>query len=195
MLIAHRNGMMVGKGLPYDAEVEYLESTGTQWIDTGFDPSSKQVKITLDFQIVNTGYNQFNWCTGFQATAPMVGAYADTSSDVFYNARYTYSQNADKYAKTKAVYNGIHPDTNGAGTLLIFARRALNGSVPNPGGSKRIFGLSIIYSGILVMDMIPVRVRTVGYMYDRVSGQLFGNQGTGAFTYGHDKASSAGGGG
>ena len=35
MLIAARNGFAVGKSLPYDAEVEYLESTGTQWIDTG----------------------------------------------------------------------------------------------------------------------------------------------------------------
>jgi hypothetical protein len=27
-------------GLPYDAEVDYLESTGTQWIDTGVIPSA-----------------------------------------------------------------------------------------------------------------------------------------------------------
>ena len=34
---------------------------------------------------------------------------------------------------------------------------------------------------------IPVRVGQVGYMYDRVSGQLFGNQGTGNFILGEDK--------
>ena len=38
-----------------------------------------------------------------------------------------------------------------------------------------------------VRDFIPVRVVTVGYMYDRVSGQLFGNAGTGAFIIGPDK--------
>lgn len=38
----------------------------------------------------------------------------------------------------------------------------------------------------LVRDFIPVRVGTVGYMYDRVSGQLFGNAGTGAFVLGPD---------
>ena len=34
MLIAARNGI-IGNGLPYDREVEYLESTGAQYIDTG----------------------------------------------------------------------------------------------------------------------------------------------------------------
>ena len=35
MLINLRNALMARKRLPYDAEVEYLESTGTQYIDTG----------------------------------------------------------------------------------------------------------------------------------------------------------------
>ena len=43
MLIAARNGFAVGKSLPYDAEVEYLESTGAQWIDTGYKPNAKTV--------------------------------------------------------------------------------------------------------------------------------------------------------
>ena len=47
MLIAARNAMMAGKRLPYDAEVEYLESTGTQWIDTGVMPTN-QSKIECD---------------------------------------------------------------------------------------------------------------------------------------------------
>ena len=32
-------GKAAGKRLPYDAEVEYLESTGTQYIDTGWLPT------------------------------------------------------------------------------------------------------------------------------------------------------------
>lgn len=38
----------------------------------------------------------------------------------------------------------------------------------------------------LVLDLIPVRVGSVGYMYDRVSGTLFGNIGTGDFIVGPD---------
>lgn len=28
------------RGIPYDAEIEYLQSTGTQWIDTGVVPTA-----------------------------------------------------------------------------------------------------------------------------------------------------------
>ena len=39
MLLAARQSILTGGGsptpLPYDAEIEYLESTGTQYIDTG----------------------------------------------------------------------------------------------------------------------------------------------------------------
>lgn len=37
-----------------------------------------------------------------------------------------------------------------------------------------------------ILDLIPVRVGNVGYMYDKVSGQLFGNAGTGDFILGPD---------
>ena len=40
MLINLRNALMAGKRLPYDAELEYLESTGTQYIDTGVVPTN-----------------------------------------------------------------------------------------------------------------------------------------------------------
>lgn len=38
-----------------------------------------------------------------------------------------------------------------------------------------------------IYDLIPVRIKDVGYMYDKVSGQLFTNQGNGAFIIGPDK--------
>ena len=45
----------------------------------------------------------------------------------------------------------------------------------------------VIRDGEKVADIIAVRKDGVGYMYDRVSGQLFGNSGTGAFIVGPDK--------
>jgi len=36
------------------------------------------------------------------------------------------------------------------------------------------------------MDLIPVRVGQVGYMYDKISNKLFGNSGTGSFILGPD---------
>lgn len=57
---------------------------------------------------------------------------------------------------------------------------------PTLGYKARIYGETIHTDGVLVRDFSPVRVGSVGYMYDRVSGQLFGNGGTGAFVLGPD---------
>jgi hypothetical protein len=70
---------------------------------------------------------------------------------------------------------------------------ALNsGGVANIGSTRlRVSAFSISQSGALVRDYIPVRVGSgssaVGYLFDRASGQLFGNAGTGSFTVGPDK--------
>ena len=41
-------------------------------------------------------------------------------------------------------------------------------------------------NNIEILNFIPVRVGNVGYMYDKVSGKLFENQGTGNFILGQD---------
>lgn len=51
----------------------------------------------------------------------------------------------------------------------------------------RVHSLKCYEDGVLILDFIPVRVGQVGYMYDKVSGLLFGNNGTGNFTLGNDK--------
>ena len=52
-----------------------------------------------------------------------------------------------------------------------------------------MYGFKVIRKsdGTVIADYIPVRKGTVGYLYDRVSGKLFGNAGTGDFVLGPDK--------
>ena len=45
----------------------------------------------------------------------------------------------------------------------------------------------MVSKGVSIFDFIPIRKDGVGYMYDNITGQLFGNQGTGAFIIGPDK--------
>ena len=52
--------------------------------------------------------------------------------------------------------------------------------------SCRIGGFTAYESGTKKMELIPVRNNGVGYMYDKVSGEFFGNDGSGDFTYGND---------
>ena len=53
----------------------------------------------------------------------------------------------------------------------------------------RIEAFSLYNNNTIVRDFHPVRRNGVGYLYDRVSGALFGNAGTGAFEYGSDTLS------
>jgi hypothetical protein len=66
--------------------------------------------------------------------------------------------------------------------LWLWKRR--NGTSPFYGSIRRFY---IKNNGVMKLDLIPVRVGNVGYMYDKVSGQLFGNAGTGNFILGPDK--------
>ena len=73
--------------------------------------------------------------------------------------------------------------TSNAGTLL-FGMQFFNVEAP-VGSPVRIYSFSGI-SNNSPIDLMPVRVGEIGYMYDRVSGELFGNMGTGEFILGPD---------
>jgi len=45
----------VVRPLSYDAEIEYLESSGTQWIDTGIYPTNTTVAKLKFMNLMNTG--------------------------------------------------------------------------------------------------------------------------------------------
>ena len=69
--------------------------------------------------------------------------------------------------------------------LFIFAIGGVNAAA-QIFSKEKIASYQILKDNVLVRDFIPVRNEGVGYLYDKVSGQLFGNAGTGSFTYGND---------
>lgn len=52
----------------------------------------------------------------------------------------------------------------------------------------KIYYFKFVENNITKLDLIPVRIGQVGYLFDRVSGSLFGNNGTGTFIIGPDKS-------
>lgn len=56
----------------------------------------------------------------------------------------------------------------------------------NYSSAAKCYYFKIYSNDVLVRDFIPVRYRGVGYLYDKVSGRLFGNQGSGEFVIGAD---------
>lgn len=205
-LINLRNALMAGKRLPYDAEVEYLESTGTQYIDTGVSGAEQNLIITAGVRI-NT----------FSAYLGGFGNYVSESANC-YRLILTNVNDGQAYANCGYITSSSHQVQNFAlnawhtvvlngaedrcfcdGVEFTKPRRFVQGTansntirVCTSGGpaagtwSKQVSAFKVELNGVLVRDFIPVRKGTVGYLYDRVSGKLFGNAGTGDFVLGPD---------
>ena len=183
-------------GLPYDAEVEYLESTGTQWIDTGIALSNASLAdITWMVEVMN-----FNdGCMGVYGQSQTASMYFNLYANKFYMRNMRTSggnfagvsgfntirfSGGTSYLNGTAVETDIPLNTNPTNNMFLFAYNRSNAA---QGFCKaRVSSFTVKVGDVLIADFIPVRVGGVGYMYDRVSKHLFGNQGSGNFIVGPD---------
>lgn len=188
-------------GLPYDAEVEWLGSDGVAYIDTGVNVSYRDsIKVSivttrvsatpcgvefLDSIFVtsdNSDGRVYLRAFNLSDTIGMNASIGDRVDFVYENQRYYFLLNDREIGNGSST---IASDSN-LGSLFVFARN-VNGSIKQQGRTKVV---EVLVEGML--HLIPVRFtnslgETEGAMYDRVSGQLFRNSGTGAFVIGPDK--------
>lgn len=185
-------------GTFYDREIEYLESTGTQYIDTGIDfiYGVNEIEIYLDVRFNSSSKRQLMGSNGYGYLGINVNDYFESSCGV------TTIQRDFDFHKLKLIISPstvnvsftVDSTTITAGyTLTSYIYRcylfALGGR-DNAAASffcdaciKRAY---IIVDNKKVRDFVPVRVGTTGYLFDRVTCQLFGNAGTGSFVLGPD---------
>ena len=177
--------------------VEYLESTGTQWIDTGIDTStiSKYVTDTAMLGVGAEGSNVvpyiFIGIHGSKLFYGYVGVSSPTAIPADNDRHIFEAANTGVVANDGFYIDGVKAKDRGTGTVAsapfyLFA-------CYQPGNLRfylrqRKYSAKIYCNGVLVRDYIPVRVGTVGYLFDLVSGEYlpFGNKGTGAFIVGPD---------
>ena len=184
----------------YDAEVEYLKSTGTQWIDTAIILQETD-SVEIDAMFLNKSADNFMMgATAYSSGegSVWIEVFSNTTHYVRFGSSSSASQSGNasanmnvwrtyKIKKGSFYVDGVRKLTpNYAGmptrSLVVFGR---NNSTTN-GGMCEIRKTKITRDNTLVLDLIPVRCGTTGYMYDRVSGTLFGNDGTGNFVVGAD---------
>lgn len=202
--------------MPYDAEVEYLESTGTQYIDTGVvgrDGLHIEAVATRDI-VATSGKNLFGVASGVTSfttvsvnsssgviTTGLNSLASTTSSDVYlvqdnnFHSFVLDTTGGSKYAKVDGVIIrslDSHDTVQTERGMIIFGMRVINNAVLS---SCRVSAFSVAdtATGKTLVDLIPVRFTneqgvSEGAMYDRVSGALFRNSGTGAFKFGTDIA-------
>ena len=206
MMVGARTAAGRGQSLPYDAEVEWIESNGEQYVLTNYIPRNVD-RIIVKYILYQENHNANS------IFASKFGNWDD------YPNYWIFLKAADKY-QIWAFTNYQQLNISIAyGSVYVCDFDLLNkriavykeGSVPTykiievgvesenqlpiqlfPKGKKnlartRIMKFEVIRNGEKVADIIAVRKDGVGYMYDRVSGKLFGNAGTGAFVIGPDK--------
>ena len=194
--------------LPYDAEVEYLESTGTQYIDTGIKGNftSKYLyhievkwKSASHRQLMGAQNLNFFGIDGsgkYESYYAMTQSGSTSSFDVVEFGMAYLSAYAKTYRRFTYI-NGALSTTSWESRNLFSKNDICIFGMLNTGGNSldsafacecyiRHFKIYNDQTGDVYFDGIPVRVGQVGYMYDKVSKQLFGNQGTGNFILGND---------
>ena len=180
-------------------ELEYIESTGTQWIDTGF-VSSREAKFGIKFRD-----------TLFQTDKGFFGSSSWVNSLTFYiksgipDIRYCLNNTAFSLDTTDATHSGelicssagvvgtldgqevsfpqITDSNSGSGNIYLFSGGR------NRGGLKAKIDWFKIWdsSGTLVRNFVPAKNASgVVGMYDTVEGRFYENQGTGTFAAGPD---------
>lgn len=181
--------------LPYDAVISYIESSGTQYIDPDV-LSGDATDITMKMHILAA-----------DASARLIGS-SNTSFEYYLSSSSKLSVRSNNAAKNSSKtpgtggahsyrisnatnyfyydstsYSFTHNGTSYQGASLYLLMRP---SSTSTGISARLYSCTIKEGDTLLRDFITVRKDGVGYLYDRVSGELFGNAGTGSFTLGPD---------
>lgn len=183
--------------LPYDAEVSYLEGTGTQYIDTGIKivngilmeyagafavantpivSSNDSAANTVKVQYYNTSYLQVYKGTSNKLTK--VNPRLNVIHRITHDSR--QSANIFKYDGTQKFSETVATLINSTGTVGIF----VSGSSITSGRIRTL--VLTDNNDNVVLDWKAVRVGQVGCMYDNLTGELHYNDGTGDFGVGAD---------
>ena len=198
MLINLRNALMAGKRLPYDAEVEFLESTGTQYIDVDASKVATASRYVCYGQYMVSSNQAMMWSHGYRGIRSyggyigfVTGKYATTNTTVIYDTGCIIDFDAVSLKGILTSPSGTElanvtiGSSSASGGLRIFA--ASETATGYLASQSRLYFIRVYdAAGNILFDYIPVRKGTVGYLYDRVSGKLFGNAGTGDFVLGPD---------
>lgn len=181
--------------------LEYIESDGDQYIDTGVTAGAT-TRATLDFRCssvpsayqvamgVYDGTNYF-YLGGFYL-----------SSSVFYTRQgnsttnlSTITADTNRHTSINDVLNkyvsndstSATGNTWGTSTSKNIYLFAYNNNGVNSNASVRVYSSQIYTNGVLVRDFVPVKRSSDGVLglLDRVNGVFYANQGTGSFTAGY----------
>ena len=184
-------------------EVEYLESTGTEYIDTGYYPNDT-TKVVCDFRSPTANNNPLFGCrdgasvgaldfdaiiydTSRYGLITRFNSQTQNTHGFVINKRCSLSIESGRFVLDDTVFSTYNPTTFQCTqkSLTIFARNLNSGILI---GSVRIYYFKIWDDGVLARNLIPCYRKSDNEpgMYDTVSKTFYTNSGTGTFLVGGD---------
>lgn len=176
-------------------QVEYLESTGTQYIDTGITQNSNiKAKLSIYPTVINKfifgsrinaatdGFGIFmhsnnngSWYSFFSSANAMISGFE-------VNKKYDIEFSKDGFIVNNNLLEGPYTkEFTGTLNMYLFAMNS-NGAIDNRLFIGKIYSTKLYNNNVLIRDYIPaVDENGVGFMFDRVTHTIFDNVGTGQF--------------
>lgn len=201
------SNMYVGVNTSY-TPVEYIESTGTQFIDTGFK-ANNNTKVEFKCAFNNTTTTEAETlfcCRDLSNTASVSNSFTlaklangtqlynqynttSTSVNFTYSVGTMYTFTKDKnvlYVDGTAIRTDATATFQSTKNMLLFCFD--NGSrayILNNFGALKLYGCKIWDNGTLVRDYTPVKDQdNIGCLYESVENKLYYNNGGGSFNVG-----------
>lgn len=179
--------------------LSYIQSTGTQYIDTGYVVDENDV-LELQYEVTKAVNNGDNFLFGSRTQDDGYGLWCSLYG-TSYRWYVRFGLNSSKQAestedqrsgvlqlsKGSFVVNGtqvvaLNYTTMPLGTLTLFGRMSGDGTYR--GGYMRCYGFKITRNSAVILDLIPVLDgNNVPCMYDKVHGEPLYNQGSDEFFY------------
>lgn len=180
---------------PYKQEVPYIQSSGTQYIDTGFKPN-QDTRVVMDAQMLNDPKSSTAIYFGCRDSKffELYKAGSGQNLTFLYNSTYSQYFTVNYLARRIVEINKNSATVDGttltysAGTFQLTQSLYL-GADNESGTAKaitalRIYSCQIYDNGTLVRDYIPVLDwDDTPCLYDKVKRKMYYNAGTGSFTY------------
>ena len=194
--------------------VEYIESSGTQWINTGFSPTNKNVRIEVTYRFVSlpTGTNRkyifgesynggkirLQYAVG-SAEHCFIGFGNNTVTNATFDSYDTDTTHTIVCDRGVFSLDGATSDdwdlsnaslstTDTNHPIYLFGHNVNNGNPSSYLSSIRLYSCKVWDQGELVRDFMPVSLtnETVVCLYDAVGEMFYYNAGSGNFTAGKD---------
>lgn len=179
-------------------KLEYIQSSGTQYIDTGFK-HNHNTRVVMDVQSMDTSMETAKSFFGARTSPNSLSffVFVDTNkvikadyngssnryafSDINYSDRLSIDYNKNRLTINKSVKEWDSAVFQSAYNLVLFAVNS-NGTIEY-NSKTRLYSCKIYDNDLLVRNFVPCKNdKDVVGLYDYVTETFFENKGTGAFT-------------